>query len=194
MMRVLRAKLAYHASPSSRHVYLFHLGFGVIGVTGLHDYVCSSLHILDVFMGLMVHVLLVMLIVHLVGGFTLITVVVVPLVVQVCVHVLDVFSRVQLSGSHRESLLIEECNDALLAQHQLNHSFSFVLVKICVIFEGCRTRLGDTSCGVGCLSRIDKVNSDSKARLRRIDLHLGVLLVLLALRFDLINGLLQEDL
>ena len=177
------AEFAYHTGTFCGHIDFFHFGVWVVRVAGFHYLVCSTLHILDV---MVLHVLR-MLIVHLVCGFTLIStnvivvVVIVPLVVQMCVHVLDVFSRVQLSGRHRESLLVEKCNDPLLAQHQLNHSFSFVLIEICVIFESCHTWLCDAGRCVGCLGRIDEIDSDTKARLRRIDLHLGVLLVLLPL-------------
>ena len=42
--------------------------------------------------------------------------------------------------------------------------------------------------------RIDQINANTKARLRGVNLHLGMFLVLFTLRLDLVNGLLEEDL
>ena len=44
------------------------------------------------------------------------------------------------------------------------------------------------------MTRVDEIDSDAKSWLRRVYLHLSVLLVLLALRFYLINGLFQKNL
>ena len=44
------------------------------------------------------------------------------------------------------------------------------------------------------MTRVDEIDSDAKSWLRRVYLHLSVLLVLLALRLYLINGLFQKNL
>jgi len=46
----------------------------------------------------------------------------------------------------------------------------------------------------GCGRRIDKVDSDTEAWLSGVDLHLSMLAMLLTLRFDFINSLLEENL
>ena len=69
-------------------------------------------------------------------------------------HVADVFGCVHLCRGHGESLLVEEGNDPLLTQHQLNHSFSFVLVEIVILVEGAgshRVRTRAASHSASCL-------------------------------------------
>ena len=69
-----------------------------------------------------------------------------------------------------------------------------MLVQLSVVFEGSNSRLGHSSRRIWRLGRIDQIDSDTESRLRRVHLHLSMLLVLLPLRLDLVNGLLQEDL
>ena len=69
-----------------------------------------------------------------------------------------------------------------------------MLVQLSVVFEGSDSRLCHSSCRIWRLGWIDQIDSDTESRLGRVYLHLSMLLVLLPLRLDLVNGLLQEDL
>ena len=97
-----------------------------------------------------------------------------------------------LCGGHGERLLIQKSDDTLLAQHQLNHSFSLVLVEL--IFFICsglakssrRHRTGSR--------RVDQIDTDTKTWLSGVHLHLSMFLVLFTLRLNLVNSLLEENL
>ena len=69
-----------------------------------------------------------------------------------------------------------------------------MLVEFVVLIEGSSWLAWSasvTSHGSSGLRRGDKIDTDAKTWLSRIDLHLRMLLMLLPLRFDLVNSLLQ---
>ena len=71
-----------------------------------------------------------------------------------------------------------------------------MLVELVVLVEGARLARSPrvTRHGTRSLRWSDKIYADTQARLRRVDLHLRVLFVLFALRFHLVNCLLQQNL
>ena len=96
------------------------------------------------------------------------------------IHILYIIGILHLCRGHGERFLVEEGNDTLLAQHKLNHSFSFVLIKFIFLIETALAA-GSSHAAVDArgLRWCHKVDSDTKARLRRVHLHLGVSLVVL---------------
>ena len=107
------------------------------------------------------------------------------------IHIADIVHPVHLCRGHHESLLVKEGNHALLRQHQLNHALSFMLIQFVVFIETCS--VGSCTTRGGALTRVNEVDTDAKARLGRVDLHLSMLAMLLPLRLDLIDSLLEQD-
>ena len=73
-----------------------------------------------------------------------------------------------------------------------------MLIKLIIFIEDCSTTLpwctlirSHGACG---LRWGDQVNANAKSRLSGVNFHLGMLLMLLALRFDLVHRLFQKDL
>ena len=108
------------------------------------------------------------------------------------IHIADIIHSVHLSGGHHESLLVKEGNHAFLRQHQLNDSLSFMLIQFVVFVEACSVRSSTTRGGT--LTGVNEVDTDTKARLGRVDLHLSMLAMLLSFRLDLIDSLLEQNL
>ena len=95
------------------------------------------------------------------------------------IHVLYIFSILHLCRGHWECFLIEESDYTLLAQHQLDHSFSFVLIKFILFIEGAlSTGSSHSTIDTSSLRWCHEVDADTKARLSRIHFHLGVSLVM----------------
>ena len=71
-----------------------------------------------------------------------------------------------------------------------------MLVELVFLVKGARLAWGPRIArhGARSLRWSDKIDADAQARLRRVDLHLRVLLVLLSLGFHLVNCLLQQNL
>ena len=110
-------------------------------------------------------------------------------------HVLDILSILHFSGGHRESLLIKKSNDSLLAEHELDDTLSFVLVKVIIFIEDSGAILALSSLSPSCHSASglwwrDEIDTDAQSRLRSVNFHLSMFLVLLAFRLNLINCLL----
>ena len=97
------------------------------------------------------------------------------------IHILYIFGILHLCRGHGERFFVEEGDDTLLAQHQLNHSFSFVLIKFIFFIEtALATGSSHSTIDARGLRWCHEVDSDAKARLRRVHLHLGVSLVVFA--------------
>lgn len=128
--------------------------------------------------------------------FTTIALHLIELVLHVQVlHVVDILGGVHLLRRHWERLLVQKRNHSLLAQHQFNHSFSFMLVEFVVLIEcgiaGIRTRATNSA---HVRLRVNQIDTDAETWLRRILLLLSLSLVLLPFRFYFVDCLLKQDL
>ena len=111
------------------------------------------------------------------------------------IHILYIFSILHLCRCHWESFFIEESDYTLLAQHQLNHSFSFVLIKFILFVESTLSTGGSHSAiDTRSLGRCHEVDADTKTRLSRVHFHLGVPLVMFPFRSHFVNGLFKQNL
>ena len=108
------------------------------------------------------------------------------------IHILYIFSILHLSRGHWECFLIEESDYTLLAQHQLDHSFSFVLIKFILLVESTLSTGGSHSTiDTSSLGRCHEVDADAKTRLSRVNFHLGVPLVMFPFRSHFVDGLFE---
>ena len=95
------------------------------------------------------------------------------------IHILYVFSVLHLSRRHGERFLVEKSDYTLLAQHQFDHSFSFVLIKFILLIESALSTWGSHSAiNARRLGWCYEVDSDAKAGLSRVYFHLSVSLVM----------------
>ena len=95
------------------------------------------------------------------------------------IHVLYIFSVLHLCRRHGESFLIEKSDYTLLAQHKLDHSFSFVLIKFIFLIESAlTTRCSHSAIDTRSLWWCHEIDAYTEARLSRVNFHLGVSLVM----------------
>lgn len=95
------------------------------------------------------------------------------------IHILYIFSILHLCRRHGECFLIEESDYTLLAQHQLDHSFSFVLIKFILFVEGALSAgSSHTAINTSSLRWCHEIDADTETRLSRVHFHLGVSLVM----------------
>ena len=75
------------------------------------------------------------------------------LTMELSVHIVHLVNSIDFSGGHNESLVVQKGDNTFLREHQLDHSFSFMLVKLVLfVMSVCAGY-----CATGC------------ARLRRVD-------------------------
>jgi hypothetical protein len=109
-------------------------------------------------------------------------------------HVVHTFLVGHLERSHVEGFVIQERDDSLLAKHKLNNAVSLMSVELVLVLTSCGDARGRATRGSFLGSASDHIDTDAQTWSRRINLHLGLLLVLFALLLDLINSRLEQDL
>ena len=75
-----------------------------------------------------------------------------------------------------------------MRQHQFDYAFAFMLIELGIFVSS------TTWHSIGCDNRVNKIDTNAETGLSRVHFHLRMLTVLLALRFDFVDSLFEQDL